>query len=299
MSTNTYTINIPLWQFLSKPTYASPANTLVGSASGLQINLVWDASVKAAANWQAIENSITTAASSLVGALTTAKHTVINIAVGFGEVGGHSLSSNALGESSSVNYVTSYSTLTNSLKSINNGVSDSLNPAVSGAQYLIGSAQAKALGLLNPTSSNIDGYIGITNNTKYLSFSGTPSATQYDVVGIAAHEISEVMGRMRVNGTMTNGGKALYSTLDLLTTNNTFTATINGHTLSNTFNRNSSGDSGDWASSSASSDVFNAFSSPGTVGVISPLDLVELAALGYVPTSSMLDAVNNGIGIIA
>ena len=281
------------------PTAQSPANTLLGSATGLQINLVWDSSVRSAANWQAIESSITVAANDFVTALTTASHTVINIAVGFGEVAGSRLSSGALGQSSSNGYITNYSTVSAALTKADANLGVNLHGAVSGANYFITSAEAKALGLVSGMSSVIDGYIGITNNTSVLSFSGAPSATQYDVAGIAAHEISEVMGRISMNGGTLAGYSNVYSALDVLHTGNTFSASINGKTYTNTFNAASGGDLGDWASSSSPNDVFNAFGTPGKVGYISSVDLVEMAALGYSPTAAMLVALQTGNGLIA
>jgi hypothetical protein len=283
------------YQFFVQPTYASPANTVVGNASGLQINLIWDTSVKASSNWKSIETSVVSAANALVSALNTSHHTVLNIGVGFGEVAGHALSAGSLGQSSTTNYLASYGTLTSALKGVNPSEAASFNTGLSGAQFAITSAQAKATGLLNPTSQSIDGYIGITSNTKVLSFSGTPTATQYDVTGIAVHELSEIMGRSSINGSQTYGGKALYTTLDLFRSGNTFSATLNGSTYTNTFNSNSSGDIGDWASSNDANDAFNAFGKPGVVNVLSGVDLVELSLLGYMPTSTMLASLSTGI----
>ena len=281
------------------PTAQSPVNTLLGSAAGLQINLVWDSSVRSASNWQAIESSITVAANDFVTALTTTSHTVINIAVGFGEVAGSRLSSGALGQSSSNGYITNYNTVSSALTKADANMGVNLHGVVSGANYFITSAEAKALGLVNGISGVIDGYIGITNNTSALSFSGTPSATQYDAAGIAAHEISEVLGRISMNGSALAGYSKVYSVLDVLHTGNTFSASINGKTYTNTFNAASGGDVGDWASGSSANDAFNAFGTPGKVDYISSVDLVEMAALGFNPTAAMLVALQTGNGLIA
>src|SRR3974390_1721342 len=40
----------------------SPASTLVGTSSGLEINLIWDSSVRAATNWSDIEHAVVSAA---------------------------------------------------------------------------------------------------------------------------------------------------------------------------------------------------------------------------------------------
>src|SRR5438552_1154447 len=40
----------------------SPASTLVGASTGLEINLMWDDSVRTAANWSDIENAVVSAA---------------------------------------------------------------------------------------------------------------------------------------------------------------------------------------------------------------------------------------------
>ena len=74
-----------------------PAGTLVGSAGGLQINLLWDNSVLSAANAADIEHSVVAAAQIFTSNFTNAA--VLNIHVGLGEVNGSALSNGALGES--------------------------------------------------------------------------------------------------------------------------------------------------------------------------------------------------------
>ena len=88
-----------------------PAPTLVGSSSGLQIDLIWDSSVAKAPS--GFMQAIIDAAQYYTTLFSNQE--VINIDVGYGEIGGSSLASNALGESESYGYLTNYSTVTDAL----------------------------------------------------------------------------------------------------------------------------------------------------------------------------------------
>src|SRR6202011_5158478 len=86
--------------------------TLVGAAGGLQFNLIWDVSVASApAGFQK---------AAIVAAYlyTTdfSNHEVINVHVGFGEVGGQSLGAGGLAASMSYGYLESYSQVSAALK---------------------------------------------------------------------------------------------------------------------------------------------------------------------------------------
>lgn len=280
-----------------------PASTLVGSAGGLDINLVWDASVRSSFNWSSIEAVVISAAS--IYTQTFSNHAVINIAVGSGEVGGSSLGSNALGESESYGYITNYSTVGAALSAADGGLvksgllaSNALTadtPPVSG-EYFLTSAEAKALGLVSGSSTAIDGYIGLTAASGSLYFpssGGTMGKTQYDAVGVAAHEISEVMGRIGMEGTSLGSYRDVYTPLDLfrysssgvrdLTPTAGYFSTNDGSTSFNAYNNPANGgDAADWASAiSNNSNAYDAFDNPGVTTQVNAADLLEDAVLGY------------------
>jgi hypothetical protein len=73
------------------------------------------------------------------------------------------------------------------------------------------SAEANALRLVSGTSTAIDGYIGIGNSSSiyFPANGGTIGKSQYDAVGIAAHEISEVMGRVSLDDTTLSTSRML------------------------------------------------------------------------------------------
>ena len=86
-----------------------------------------------------------------------------------------------------------------------------------------------ALGLpLNTGSPSIDGYVGFGSSVNW-SFSPTltPTSTQYYFIGVAEHEISEVMGRFSDVGT------GAYSLMDLFRYDNSGNRDLTaGHGLS-------------------------------------------------------------------
>lgn len=306
-----------------------PASTLVGSAGGLQIDLIWDSSVRSSANYAAIEAAIVAAAEIYTQAYSTP--IVINIAVGYGEIDGSKMSSNALGESESYGYITNYSTVDSYLSVADKGlVSDGLmssnaltadSPPTNG-NFFVTSAEAKALGFISGTSTAIDGYIGITNSSSLVYFpanGGSIGASQYDAVGIVAHEIGEVMGRIGIEGETLSPYKDVYTPLDLfryetpgvrdLTPTAGYFSTTDGSggaTNLNSYNNpNNGGDAADWSSASIGSanavvnDAYDAFGTPGVITHMSPADLLEEASLGYTLTSTGLAEIKSTNNITA
>ncbi|HEY2355883.1 MAG TPA: NF038122 family metalloprotease [Phenylobacterium sp.] len=278
----------------------SPTSTLVGSSGGLQIDLLWDTSVQAAPNWSDIEHSVVAAAQIFTNFTT---HALLNIHVGLGEVNGSALANGALGESETQGYAVSYGTLTGALSAADaNLVSSGLMAsgavtavsALASKTFFVASAEAKALGLVNSTSSTIDGYIGFSAGS-LISWTGAIGATQYDGVGVAAHEISEVMGRIGIEGS----GSPYYTPLDLfrysglnqpdLSPAAGYFSTDKGATAANYFNAGANGgDAADWATTSSNTrDAFDAFGNPGVTTQVTRSDLLAVAALGYHPAGAL------------
>jgi hypothetical protein len=285
-----------------------PAPTLVGSANGLQFDIVWDASVANAPRGftQAIID-----AAKIYSELFSNKET-INIDVGYGEIGGAPMDPLAIGESASAAYVVDYPTVTSALSAQGFNFSASNEPT--GSDFLITSAQAKAFGLVDP-NAGLDGFVGFSNLTG-TGFSWNTSAnlaganvgtgsTQIDLETVALHEISEVMGRLGVEGTLTFAGQPLYTTLDLfnyqsqgtleLSPNGGYFSINNGKTNLGNFNDAAvnGGDIADWASAAAITqsgtlgllhgfqDSYDAFAFPGVNSQLSVSDIIADAALGY------------------
>jgi hypothetical protein len=296
--------------FNTSPLSPTPAPTLVGSPHGLQIDLVWDSSVSKAPS--GFIQAVIDAAAYYTTLIAT--HEVIKIDVGYGEIAGSPLASNALGESESYGYLSNYSTVTAALAHDGFIFSTTTNEPT-GSQFFITSAEAKALGLVNPTTG-LDGYVGFgtLSGTGYswntaASANGSNTGTgpnQFDLQSVALHEISEVMGRIGMEGATVNG-KPTDTPLDLfnyqsqhaleLSGTGGYFSIDGGTTHLGTFNNASlnGGDIADWASSTSTTqsntvglpsgvnvyDAYDAFGFPGYNGDVSRSDILELTALGY------------------
>ena len=268
--------------------------TSTSTTSGLIINVTYDANVASA------PSGFTATVASVVQFFQShfSDPVTININVGYGEVGGQSLSSGVLGESSTYLNSYSYSQLKSALTADAKTADDSTAVATlsgsdptNGGQFWVSTAESKALGLAG-ASSSVDGYVGFSsaaNIFDYINSNGV-TAGQYDFFGVVAHEISEVMGRQLMTGINFNGS-ASYEPLDLfhysLSGVRDFVGThvgyfsINGGVTNiDNFNTNSGGDYGDWASS-AGNDAFNAFSNSGVVNAVTAADLKALDVIGW------------------
>jgi hypothetical protein len=284
-----------------------PAQTLVGSANGLQFDLIWDPSVANAPRGfiQAIVD-----AAKLYSTLYSNKET-INIDVGYGEIGGAALPAFALGASDPFGYLTDYSTVTSVLSQDGFKFSAANEPTTS--QFFITSADAKAMGLVDP-AAGLDGFMGFSDLTgtgfswntsaSTYGFNTGTGANQFDLQAVAEHEISEVMGRLGIEG-LPVAGAPTYSPLDLfnfqspgvlsLSANGGYFSPFNGFFNLGNFNNAAAngGDIADWASSTSitqsgtlgvphgSYDAYDAFTFPGVNGQVSLSDILENAALGY------------------
>jgi hypothetical protein len=287
----------------------TPAPSLVvSSGSNLEFNLVWDSSVASAPSgfMQAVVN----VAKYYESLFTTSSKEIINIHVGWGEIGGQSLSAGALGESQSNGYLTNFATVTSHLP----GYSFTASNEPTSAQFYITSAQTKAFGLINPMSSATDGYIGFgtLSSTGYSwNYNSSPTSGagsntgshQVDFQSVVQHEITEVMGRIGIEGQHINGA-ATYSVLDLFNYNSHgalelsggggYFSTDNGTTHLGWFNNSSNGgDIADWASYSSpfssgtvglvsgDQDAYDAFGYAGLNGAVSQSDVLLDHALGF------------------
>jgi hypothetical protein len=291
------------------PPPTAPAPNLIIGTGNFEIDLVWDSSVANAPTgfMAAVEN----AAQSLVNALNTAHPTIVYVAVGWGEIAGQNMASNALGESESNGYLTNYTTVASALTAANDHLTASNEPAAS-TQFFLTSAEAKALNLVSGTGggvTSVDGYVGFsslsgTGDTWNFAATGTGS-TQYNLQAVADHELTEVMGRISMEGTVTYNGHKTYTPLDLFdfdptTTNKLLLNNTGGYFstdgVAHEGNFNNAhqygGDIADWASAQSASqsgtglaagqeDPFNAFGRPGYDVVLSGDDLLVMQTLGY------------------
>src|SRR5262249_31525653 len=186
----------------------------------------------------------------------------VNITVGYGKIEGQSLFQGALGESETEFDQYSYSAIRNALIA-NGGAGASTVPAAdptNGGNYWVATAEAKALGWSGPSSAG-DGFGGFAsqgvNWTYNTTNGGSVASGTYDFFGVAAHELTEVMGRALFVGTDGIGSNS-YTPLDLFHYSSDgvreFPGTPPGYffidggkTKLHNFKNNPNADLGDWA----------------------------------------------------
>ena len=219
----------------------------------------------------------------------------INLDVGYGEIGGQPLESNALGESYAPQYILeSYGSVRNALQAQGAPGAATLpsSSPLAGSLYMA-QAEAQALGLTSAVSTN---YVGFSST---LPFSYTPNATpasnRYYFIGVVEHEMSEDMGRV----SLLNDQPSDYSPIDLFRYSSpgvrdlatggagstAFFSINNGATNLGTWNnQTSNGDLADWypqGPAPGGYDAYNDYSSPGVINVVSSNDVTLMEALGW------------------
>jgi hypothetical protein len=261
----------------------------------MQFNFIYDPSVANAPS--GFEPALNAAAQVLDHLITN--NITVNIEVGWGEMppsdtpltgdaseGGPSSTGPLLNYNQVTQYlaqaaqtptaIAAYNDLPNSY-TINNGPN---------GQFFLSDAQEKAFGILSPTGTEIDGYVGFSSTAPY-NFSTTPTAVAGEIsfLGIAEHELAHALGRQ--SGIEAGFG---YSTiLDLYR----YTApgvlqsapgqaayfSINdGQTNLDSFA--TSGDTSDWSGANGP-DAFNYLEETGVVNPITAADITEMNVLGF------------------
>lgn len=165
------------------------------------------------------------------------------------------------------------------------------DPTGGTGHWWLTTAQAKALGLTPDSTSNNDGTTTFGAGNPF-TFSGPIAPGTFDFQGVAAHEISEVMGRQGLKGTTFAGQANSNTLLDLFSYTGPGTRSLaggpnanfsidNGTTLLKQYNdwTQNGLDSRDWAG--GTNDSFNQFADPGVVNSVSGVDLREMDVIGY------------------
>ncbi|MBV8912522.1 MAG: NF038122 family metalloprotease [Acetobacteraceae bacterium] len=267
----------------------------------LTINTSFDSSVTSQANALTIEGAFNQATAAFQSIL--ANPVTVNVKVSWGNINGQALPSNALGVSSTslygyFSYAQMKSWLTASAATAADRQAYATLPATAPAgesQYVLTSAQAKALGLVAPNGTALDGSIGFGASPYDFNPSDGISAGTYDFVAVAEHELSEVLGR--ISG-LSSSAPAYATALDLFRFTSdgvrTFSYTGNGYfsidngttDLANFNHSTSGGDRGDWYSTSLTTDMADAFAYSGTHGIFSSVDQTALDVVGWGSTGT-------------
>ena len=260
------------------------------ASAALTFNVTYDSSVTIQTNAADIENALSRAVQTFEDLYTN--NATINITFYWGPVGPFT-SGIGLGRSQFSLMPSTYSTITNALFTHRASEADTNSVASLPASDPIGGpwfvcfAEAKVLGLRPPNPAN-DGSVGFSTNVSYTFDPNNRIAPgKYDLIGVAEHELSEVLGRD------TFGLKNDFVPYDLFrfTNNaarnfdpaatNVYFSVDNGLTALRFFYTNASlGDIQDWKST-ANPDSYDAFVSSGHLLPISAADIMTLDVLGY------------------
>lgn len=266
-------------------------------ASSLQFNVTYDASTASAPAgfFSAFADAIQFYEATFSDPIT------INIQVGWGEINGGSLSPGDIGQSSTrqqgfYKYSQVATALANDSKSAADQTAVNNLPAfdpTGGANFVMSNAEAKALSLLAATATGIDGFIGFRSTAPFtFDPDNRAVAGEYDFIGLAEHELSEVMGRYGLGQNGASSGR--YSPLDLfrytspdvpdlVPENGDYFSIDGGRTAINTFNGIGGGDLADWAG--ATLDSYNAFLALGRELPVTAGDITEMDVIGYDPAT--------------
>ena len=237
----------------------------------------------------------------------------IKLQVGWGTVNNQNMSPGPFGQSLVNGQINSNfggvkSALISDAKSAADQTSITHLPATDptgGAPYLMAYAEAKALGLLPANAPALDGFVGFS---KTASFTFDPNNRavngKYDFIGVAEHEISEVMGRYGMG--QNSGQLGRYSpiddfryaspgTLDLAPMNGAYFSIDGGITVINTFN-GPGGDLSDWVGTTI--DSYNAGPTIGVKNAVSAGDITVMDVIGYDAAGPLVTGDYNGNGVV-
>jgi len=251
----------------------------------MQINFVYDPSV---ANAPAgFKQAFGTAATELQSVITSPG--TVTIEVGFGDInGGTPLAAGDLAKGGpSAGITMTYDRLVAELRAnadsaVDQRVLASL-PATAPANiltYFVSNAQEKAWGLRAPQANGIDGIVGVSSGYAFATTADrVVQPGQFDLIGIAEHEISHALGRIYGDGPLE---LVNYSAPSVYANPNSggFFSLDGGKTDLSDFAA-APGDTADWSNVGKTSDNFSYTTFPGMANFITPVDKQLVDAIGF------------------
>ena len=202
----------------------------------------------------------------------------------------------------------SYSTIRNALAGLS-ATPDQISAAAylpssdpsNGGQWSMSRAEQKALGLLSGTDSGLDGTFLFNTNQSYTFDPYDRTVTgDYDFIGVAEHELSEIMGRGAGLGDQIETSSPVYLPLDLYrfsspgfhnlnsTSSPIFFSIDDGNTNLKEYNYTTGQDLQDWDSIGTVADSYNAQLNAGVQNSISNVDATVMDVIGYDRESNVL-----------
>jgi hypothetical protein len=271
------------------------------SAQALVINATYDTSVTSSPQAAQIENAYNWVIQTYENQFTN--DITVNITVYWG--GSADLGQVGLGESETFAVgANDYSQVVGALYAAQSSAYDTeavnslpaSDPTGGGGQWYVPQAEAKALNLtslgVDPNGTSEDGEVGFGTNGISYTFDPTNRAVpgEYDFIGVAEHETTEVMGRTNF-GLDQNGNYVPYDLFRFTESgtrsfdynaSDAYFSIDNGVTVLKDFNDGGAngGDVQDWATSTPA-DSYDAFISAGQKGALSTADFIAMNILGY------------------
>ena len=268
-------------------------------ASAITFNITYDASVMSSTNSAQIQAAFGAVTQTFEDAFTNVA--TFNITVYWGATGPFADGID-LGRSQFALIGSTYSKITNALRSRRASADDTnsvaslpaTDPTGGTRTWLVPLPEARVLGLFPINDTNQDGDVGFASDKNYtFDPNNRTVAGKFDFIGVAEHELTEVMGRCNAGlGTDPNFAFVPYDlfrftnsgvrALDLNSATNAYFSTDNGVTGLKSFYTNiDAGDIQDWKSTPGIPDSFDAFSSSGHLNPMSTVDFISLDVLGY------------------
>ncbi len=254
-------------------------------AAGITFNFTWGTNIPAA-DLANVQSAVNYAANQIKGSFND--NVTLNILVDGMNSGLGQSSAPLLGAYTTLQVTTA---LTNDASTANDFTALAHLPTADptgGSNFLMARGLGKALGLLSGTDAASDGTFsfGISNSYTFDP-NNRAVAGKFDFIGVAEHELTELMGRVCRENSTGNGWRPL----DLYRFNpsgrsTSFTDTnawfsFDGTSLLKRFNPNGNGgDLGDWASGQGD-DAFNAFGGTNAKEDMSAVDLQAMDVIGW------------------